>query len=557
MTFINYLIIVTTFFLITQVHTYKILGIFPLAFKSHNIFFQALIKSLAKKGHQVDIISYYEAKNPPDNYRDIINLSKLPNSSYFLSKSEFNSIQEAVEESGSIKKLLRDTYGLPTCKIISHERIQNFIKKIPENSPYDAVITEGLVAPCYYGFGFLLNVPIISASSNFEFTPLAKQVGNPPCMSFMPTALLPKFHLKTFWNRLRNSVLSFLIEILFFLISEKQSIIMQKYLNKNIPSVRQVERTVALSIINTHHSLRGVKPVTEAVIEIAGLHIEEDNSTLSKELMKWMDESVHGIVYISFGTALPLESLPKETLLSMFSSFAKLAPMRILIKVTKKNKLPPEIPENVLTMIWIPQIPILKHRNTRVFISHGGIHSVIEALYFGIPVIGIPIVYDQDQNLRLLENKNMCIILDYDKITENSMDMAISKMLNDSSFRKAAQYHSKLFLDRPMNPGNEAVYWIEYVIRNGGESLRSPAVNMYWYQVELLDVYGFLFCCILLIICLILVTVKVILKKYKINTKTFIITDGLSSIAKSMLSIFLKFSPKLKFKSVLIFQSRQ
>lgn len=71
----------------------------------------------------------------------------------------------------------------------------------------------------------------------------------------------------------------------------------------------------------------------------------------------------------------------------------------------------------------------------RLFISHGGIHSVIEALYFGVPLIGIPIAYDQDQNLRLLENKNMCIILDYVEITESSMDIALSKMLNDSNVR--------------------------------------------------------------------------------------------------------------------------
>lgn len=556
MSFINYLIVVTTLFLITQAHTYKILGIFPLAFKSHNIFFQSLMKSLAKKGHQVDIISYYETNNPPDNYRDIINLSKLPNSSYFFSTSEFNSIQEAVDENRSIEKILRDTYGFWTCKIMSHETIQNFIKNLSQSTPYDAVITEGLAAPCYYGFGYVLNAPIISASSNFEFTTLAKQMGNPPCMSFMPTALISEFHLKTFWNRLRNTIVSYLMEITFLIISENQSKIMQKYLDKNIPSVRQIERTVALSILNTHHSLRGAKPITEAVIEIAGLHIEEDNSTLSKELMKWMDEGSHGIIYISFGTVLPIESLPKETLLSIFSSFAKLAPMRILMKVTKKNKSLPEIPENVLTMKWIPQIPVLKHQNMRLFISHGGIHSVIEALYFGVPLIGIPIAYDQDQNLRLLENKNMCIILDYVEITESSMDIALSKMLNDSNVRKAAEYHSKLFRDRPMNPGNEAVYWIEYVIRNGGESLRSPAVNMYWYQVELLDVYGFLFSCILLIICLIFIIVNAILKRCKINTKALITTDGLSSISKSVLSVFLKFSQKLKFKGVSIFQNK-
>lgn len=71
-----------------------------------------------------------------------------------------------------------------------------------------------------------------------------------------------------------------------------------------------------------------------------------------------MDESIHGVVYMSFGTTVPLESLPKETILSIYSSFAKLAPIRILMKVTRDN-LPSGLPENVITMEWIPQIAVL------------------------------------------------------------------------------------------------------------------------------------------------------------------------------------------------------
>lgn len=135
----NYLIIVTTFLFIVHVHTYKILGIFPLAFKSHTIFYQAIMKSLARNGHQVDVISYYEVRNPPKNYRDIIDLS---NSSYIFSRSQFTSIKEGILYNENFVVVSRDNYGLPVCKLISHEKIQNFIQDLPNNSPYDAVITE-------------------------------------------------------------------------------------------------------------------------------------------------------------------------------------------------------------------------------------------------------------------------------------------------------------------------------------------------------------------------------------------------------------------------------
>jgi len=49
---------------------------------------------------------------------------------------------------------------------------------------------------------------------------------------------------------------------------------------------------------------------------------------------------------------------------------------------------------------------------------------------------------------------------------------------------------SKKFNDRPMSALDTACYWIEYIMRNGGDILRSPAVDLYWWEVALIDVYG-------------------------------------------------------------------
>ena len=72
-----------------------------------------------------------------------------------------------------------------------------------------------------------------------------------------------------------------------------------------------------------------------------------------------MDESKDGLVYISFGTVVPIESLPRKRILGMYNSFSKIAPTRVLIKATKGKKLPPGLPKNVKTLTWIPQIPVL------------------------------------------------------------------------------------------------------------------------------------------------------------------------------------------------------
>ena len=53
--------------------------------------------------------------------------------------------------------------------------------------------------------------------------------------------------------------------------------------------------------------------------------------------------------------------------------------------------------------------------------------------------------------------------------------------------RQSAIYH-----DRPQRPVERAAFWIEHVIRHGGDYMRSPINELSWYQYYLLDVIGFL-----------------------------------------------------------------
>lgn len=57
-----------------------------------------------------------------------------------------------------------------------------------------------------------------------------------------------------------------------------------------------------------------------------------------------------------------------------------------------------------------------------------------------------------------------------------------------------------------------ANFWVEYVIRNGPNALRSPAIDLHWWQVELLDVYAFILLSTTIIITIIVVFVKKILQ---------------------------------------------
>lgn len=66
-----------------------------------------------------------------------------------------------------------------------------------------------------------------------------------------------------------------------------------------------------------------------------------------------------------------------------------------------------------------------------------------------------------------------------------------------------------------MNPLDTAIYWIEYVVRHGSDSLRSPAMELAWWQIELLDVYLFVLFIIIFSLFLVINFVKLFFKTIK------------------------------------------
>lgn len=85
-----------------------------------------------------------------------------------------------------------------------------------------------------------------------------------------------------FWERLTNAYTYYLNVQTFNEVTENyQTKAMKKYLRPDLPNVRDVEKNVALLLVNTHPVINGVKPVTPALVQIGGLHIEENEETLS------------------------------------------------------------------------------------------------------------------------------------------------------------------------------------------------------------------------------------------------------------------------------------
>jgi len=181
------------------------------------------------------------------------------------------------------------------------------------------------------------------------------------------------------------------------------------------------------------------------------------------------------------------------------------------MRIADKAKLPPGLPNNVKVVSWVPQISLLAHPNTKIFITHGGLGGLQEALYHGVPMIGMPLFGDQFRNCRVFVAKKMMVEINFKELSGKILDSALEKIIRNPIYKEKAVYYSKLFRDQPISRMDNAIFWIGYVIRNG-KVLKPPAHDYNWWQLALFDIYALILLVIILTFAMIFMGVKIIVK---------------------------------------------
>ncbi|XP_059015938.1 UDP-glucuronosyltransferase 2A2 isoform X2 [Mustela nigripes] len=162
-----------------------------------------------------------------------------------------------------------------------------------------------------------------------------------------------------------------------------------------------------------------------------------------------------------------------------------------------KGKKPATLGDNTRLYDWIPQNDLLGHPKTKAFITHGGTNGIYEAIYHGIPMVGVPMFADQPDNIAHMKAKGAAVEVDISTMTSEDLLNALRTVINEPSYKENATRLSRIHHDQPVKPLDRAVFWIEFVMRHkGAKHLRPAAHNLTWFQYHSLDVIGFLLACV-------------------------------------------------------------
>lgn len=179
------------------------------------------------------------------------------------------------------------------------------------------------------------------------------------------------------------------------------------------------------------------------------------------EIMEWLNEkSPSSTVFISFGSE---NYLPKD-LMGELAKGLESCDVNFIWVVRfpfgREVSLEETLPHGFLDRIkerglivqgWAPQAEILAHPSVGGFVSHCGQSSMIESIYFGVPVIAIPLKLDQPLNARVVVEAGVGVEVERDgnrQFTREDLANAIYKAVVEKTGEdmrtKAAELSKKM-----------------------------------------------------------------------------------------------------------------
>ncbi|XP_010946906.2 UDP-glucuronosyltransferase 2B31 isoform X1 [Camelus ferus] len=468
---------------------------------SHWINMKTILDELVMKGHEVTVLTSQASVLIDPSKPSAIKFEIFPT---LLTKHDFeNTIEHMlnkwtymVKDSfwtyfSTVQSIFREFFDMQMkiCKdVVSNKKLMT---KLHE-SRFDVVLADA-IGPCGELLAEILQIPLVYSlrfSPGFALEKYGGKLPLPP--SYVPVIMSELGDQMTFMERVKNMMYVLYFDFWFQTFNEKN---WNQFYSEVLGRPTTLLETIGKAdmwLIRTFWDFEFPRPLLPNFEFVGGLHCKP-----AKPLPKEMEEFVQssgedGIVVFTLGSIVT--NITEERANVIASALAQI-PQKVLWRYHGKK--PDTLGPNTRLYKWIPQNDLLGHPKTKAFITHGGANGIYEAIYHGIPMVGIPLFADQPDNIAHMTAKGAAVRLDFNKISRIDLLNALKQVINNPSYKQNAMRLSTIQHDQPVKPLDRAVFWIEFVMRHkGAKHLRPAAHNLTWYQYHSLDVTGFLLACV-------------------------------------------------------------
>ena len=166
-----------------------------------------------------------------------------------------------------------------------------------------------------------------------------------------------------------------------------------------------------------------------------------DDEGRAPVLFPWDKLTNKPLIYASLGT---LVNGLRDVYKHILEAVAPLEDVQVVLSVGKNihpESLGP-IPSNTIVVRSAPQIELLKR--AALCITHAGLNTTLESLAHGVPMVAIPIGYDQPGTAARIAYHGTGEFIEVDELTTGCLRGLIVKVLQDPSYRERADYFRKV-----------------------------------------------------------------------------------------------------------------
>ncbi|KAK9542474.1 hypothetical protein VZT92_000334 [Zoarces viviparus] len=461
---------------------------------SHWVNMDIMIKALHSRGHSIDVVrtskSWYIQDDSPCYKTITVPVTEAFNHDFInpiLKKViDIERGESSVLSFASLKaEMCSAMFNVHRimCKMATNMFEDEDLMNTLKDRKYDLVLTDPA-----WGAGIMLahalKLPLV-----YNVRWITSGEGHmaiaPSPLSYVPLTGSGLSDKMSFIQRVKNHLFSLIWQLQDgFLIHSQYQAVCDQFFG---PEVRYIDllQGADLWLMRVDFVFEFPRPTMPNVVYIGGFQCKPAQP-LPEHLEGFMQSSgEHGVIIMSLGTFV--SELPADITNEIAAAFAKL-PQKVIWR--HKGDRPATLGNNTLLVDWMPQNDLLGHPKMKLFVAHGGTNGVQEAIYHGVPVVGLPLFFDQYDNLLRLQERGAAKIVTLATVDKNNNFLnAIQEVLNEPSYRMNMQRLSGLHRDQPMKPLDTALFWIEFVMRHKGAAhLRTESYRMPWYSYHSVDV---------------------------------------------------------------------
>ena len=370
-------------------------------------------------------------------------------------------------------------FYLPFNKLCSFVTSDKPLLKQLEQRHFDLVIIDtNFVNPCLSVIPYKLSVPFIHFGAYFEIHHMRSLI-HPSVYPVLK--MLPLTDRMTYFERIYNTLLYLGMLILPDPFSPLDIVGIFAQEKPHLTN-EQLKAKTELYLLDYDELIDYHLPTYPNMIYVGGA-ATHPAVPLTGDLKSFLDTAKDGAILITFGSIV--NTLPSHIINKIMKALEMKRNIKVVLKYAVNET---KINGNIMTMPWVPQNDILGHQNTKLFISHCGHNAQVEALYHAVPIICLPIFGDQHYNAMRMHRKGYGLYLNIAEFTADTLTSAVDEVLTNPSYQQNITKASKIFKSRPMAPSQLAAWWIDHVIKYGGNHLRPAVADLPYYKFLMLDV---------------------------------------------------------------------